>query len=310
MSFTLVEAAKRTNDVLQKGIIEKLYNDSPILTRLPFETVVGNGLTYNVETTMPNAEFYDVGDTIEESTGTVTQATAVLKRIIGNADIDNFVKATTAKDNNLETETIAAKVKAVQWAYMDCFYYGTSTATKKFNGLHTLIADTTYNTVHAGTDTGSALSCAKLDEAIDMVTGGPDMIVSSKKMRRLMTVYKRTIGDKFPADKDSFGQLVQMYGDIPWYVDEFMVDTETASSGAYSAKTGGANTSIFLLKFDPRPKALMGLQLGNINAYPIGELNDKDANRYRVKWYASLMLQNIRTCAKVDGIAVGSAVTA
>ncbi len=46
MALTLTEAAKLSNDVLLKGVIETLVKDSPILQKLPFIEIVGNGLTY------------------------------------------------------------------------------------------------------------------------------------------------------------------------------------------------------------------------------------------------------------------------
>ena len=79
MSLTLVEAAKYSNNVLQAGVIELFVRDDPILERLPFVTIMGNGLTYNVETTEPTVEFHNVNEVWQESTGTVTQATAVLR---------------------------------------------------------------------------------------------------------------------------------------------------------------------------------------------------------------------------------------
>jgi hypothetical protein len=63
MAMTLVEAAKLSNDVLKTGVIETIVKDSPILQKLPFMDIAGNGLTYNKENAMANIDFYDVGDT-------------------------------------------------------------------------------------------------------------------------------------------------------------------------------------------------------------------------------------------------------
>jgi len=53
MALDLIEAGKLSTDVLKKGIIETIIKDSPILQELPFITVLGNGLTYNQEETLP-----------------------------------------------------------------------------------------------------------------------------------------------------------------------------------------------------------------------------------------------------------------
>ncbi len=55
MALTLAEAAKLSNDVLLQGVIETIVKDSPVLQRLPFIEIVGNGLTYNREATAPSA---------------------------------------------------------------------------------------------------------------------------------------------------------------------------------------------------------------------------------------------------------------
>ena len=39
MSLTLAEAAKLSNDVLLKGVVETIIKDSPVLQRLPFQTL-------------------------------------------------------------------------------------------------------------------------------------------------------------------------------------------------------------------------------------------------------------------------------
>lgn len=46
MALTLAEASKLSNDILLQGVVETIVKDSPILQRLPFIEIVGNGLTY------------------------------------------------------------------------------------------------------------------------------------------------------------------------------------------------------------------------------------------------------------------------
>lgn len=63
MAMTKVEAAKLTNDLLLRGVIETIVKESALLSMLPFMEVTGTAVTYNREATMPAASFYDVGDT-------------------------------------------------------------------------------------------------------------------------------------------------------------------------------------------------------------------------------------------------------
>jgi len=54
MALTLAEASKLSNDMLLQGVVETIVKDSPILQRLPFIEIVGNGLTYNQVETIDN----------------------------------------------------------------------------------------------------------------------------------------------------------------------------------------------------------------------------------------------------------------
>jgi hypothetical protein len=54
MAMTLEEAAKLSNDMLLQGVVETIIKDSPVLQRLPFIEIVGNGLTYNQVATVDN----------------------------------------------------------------------------------------------------------------------------------------------------------------------------------------------------------------------------------------------------------------
>src|SRR5215217_911953 len=111
MAMTKVEAAKLTQDMMLRGVIETIVTESMILELLPFMEVTGTSVTYNREATLPAATFYDPGDTWTEATPTFTQVTAALKIMGGDADVDNFLQATYADPNDIEAEVIACTVR-------------------------------------------------------------------------------------------------------------------------------------------------------------------------------------------------------
>ncbi len=78
--------------------------------------VTGSALTYNQESTLGSAAFYNVGDVWTEDTPTFVQRTATLKIMGGDADVDNFLARTYASPNDLEATVIAAKAKATAFA--------------------------------------------------------------------------------------------------------------------------------------------------------------------------------------------------
>ena len=312
MALTLVEAAKLSNDVLQKGIIELFVRDDPILEKLGFIDILGNGLTYNVESTEAMAQFYSVGDTWVESTPEVTKATANLVILGGDADVDNFLMATRSNINDLKQEVIAAKVKAVKRKFMDAFYYGhTALEAKGFNGLHKLIESGVYNTHAIGTASGTekSLNLSELEEALDMVkVEKPQVIVMSKLMRRSINLYLRGVAGI--TYEDAANRRIQTLFGIPVAVSDYVRDTEnvlrqyTGAGGGWGYDSGVTDTdtatSIFILSFGP--KACQGIQQGAMSIEDLGSLETKDAHRFRIKWYASLMLQSILTCSKVTGV--------
>lgn len=128
MALTLAEAAKLSNDNLLIGVIETIIKESPILQRMPFVEIVGNGLTYNREATAPSAAFFDVGDTWTESTPTFTQINTQLKIMGGDADIDNFLIATRSNLQDLQASVVHLKAKAVQQLFEQTFITGDAAA--------------------------------------------------------------------------------------------------------------------------------------------------------------------------------------
>ena len=302
--WTLAEASKRSNDVLLKGIIETIIKESPILSRLPFETLKGTAHTYVRETTMPGAEWYSVGDTWVESSGTGTQYTASLKILGGDIDMDNFELKTLADASDLESENLEAKAKAVAHEFEDKFIYGNDTTnTKTFDGLHLLVdSGMVVHATAAGNGTGAALSMAKLDQMIDMVMPGrPDLLIMNRNIRRRIGQYYRDgSSNMLMTTRGADGIPLTSYGEIPIAINDFMGQGEALSTNSYSAKTGGATSSIFALKLGP--KLLHGYENGGIDKERIGKLESKDATRWRLKWYVSLALKSLYALAMVDGI--------
>ena len=292
MALTLAEAAKLSNDMLLQGVVETIVKESPILQRLPFIEIVGNGLTYNQEKTLPSVDFYDVGDTWVESTPTFEQKTANLKIMGGDADVDNFLKSTRSNIQDLEAAVVELKAKALRDKFEDTFIYGdVTTNPKQFDGLRKLI-DTTAasDQVIAMGDTGATLTLAKLDELIDAVKGGkPVMLLMSRRSRRKINALVRAVGGMIESDRDKWGNFVQFWDGVPIGVNDWILDTHVVGGGVETATTGGTCSTIYAIQFGEG--ALCGLTSpGHITAEPIGSLETKDATRTRVKWYVSLAL--------------------
>jgi hypothetical protein len=304
MALTLAEASKLSNDMLLQGVVETILKDSPILQRLPFVEIVGNGLTYNQEKTLPNIDFYDVGDTWVESTPTFEQKIANLKIMGGDADVDNFLKSTRSNVQDLEASVIELKAKALRDKFEDTFIYGDATTSpKQFDGLRKLI-DTAAasDQVIAMGATGATLTLAKLDELIDAVKGGkPDILLMSRRSRRKINALVRASGGMMDTDRDTWGNFVQLWDGIPISVNDWILDTHTLTDSVETGTTGGTCSTIYAIQLGEG--ALCGLTSpGFLQAEPIGSLENKDATRTRVKWYVSLALFSSVKAAALIGV--------
>ncbi|MAH47173.1 hypothetical protein CMI37_15200 [Candidatus Pacearchaeota archaeon] len=322
MSLTLVEGAKYSNDVLQRGVIEELVKGDPLLERMQFVDIVGNGLTYNTESTLSGADFYAVGDTWAESTSVVAQKTAVSRILGGDADVDSFLKATRSNVQDLMAEQITAKTKAIRRKFLDMAIYGDiDTDTKGFDGLHSLMTSLTLNTVTVATSSGTpvALPLLSAEEAKDLIKNGDaEVVMMTKKMRREINQYLNGVGGITKMDIQ--GSTVQTLFDVPVVVSDHLSDDEACDKD-YGTNQFGHNdadgvglgdddnaTSIFFLQF--APKAFTGVQTQPVTTERFSKLETKDAARVRIKWYVSVMLQSLISCSKVTGIDPAATVTA
>jgi hypothetical protein len=304
MALILEEAAKLSNDMLLQGVVETIVKDSPVLQRLPFIEIVGNGLTYNQEKTLPSIDFYDVGDTWAESTPTFEQITANLKIMGGDADVDNFLKSTRSNIQDLEAAVIELKAKALRDKFEEIFIYGDATNhPKEFDGIRLLIdTESAGDQVIAMGATGATLTLAKLDELIDAVKGGkPDMLLMSRRSRRKINALVRAAGGMTETDRDKWGNFVQLWDGVPIGVNDWILDTHAVSGSVETGTTGGTCSTIYAVQFGEG--ALCGLTSpGHLQAEPVGPLENKDASRTRVKWYVSLALFSSVKAAALIGV--------
>jgi len=292
MSINLVEAEKLSNDVLLQGVIETIVKDSPILQLLPFIQIVGNGLTYTRESALPTVDFYDVGDTWVESTPTFTKPTATLKILGGDADVDNYLKATRSNINDLEAAVIEQKSKALRHEFEKQFLYGNATTSpKQFDGIIKLIdTATASDQLIAAGASGATLTLTMLDELIDAIKGGkPDILLMSRRSRRKLQSLARAAGNNLEVGKGMLGEFIQLYNGIPVAVSDWVLDTHNVGSSLEDSYTTDADSTIYALQFGEG--ALCGISSpGMIQVERLGSLETKDASRTRIKWYVSLAL--------------------
>jgi HK97 family phage major capsid protein len=304
MALTLAEASKLSNDILVQGVVEMVVKDSPVLQRLPFIEITGNGLTYNIENTLPEISFYSVGEDWGESTPTFDQHTAALKILGGDADVDSFLKATRSNIQDLEAAVIELKAKALKHKFEEAFVYGDSSVDgKQFDGLRKLLGSpAAADQVISMGDSGATLTLDKLDELVDAIKGGkPDMLLMSRRSRRKINSLVRASGGMIETDRDSWGNFIHLWNGIPIGVNDWIKDTHILADGEETATSGGDCSTIYAVQFGE--DALCGLSSpGFIGVESVGALETKDATRTRVKWYCAIALFSSLKAAALIGV--------
>lgn len=304
---TIAEADKYARTVLLQGVVEEILDESPMFALLPFDTILGNSLTYNRENTLGGADFFNPGDIWAESTPTVTPVTATLKIAGGDADVDNFLKLTRSSEQDLQATMISMKSKAVVRRVENELIYGDvdDIDAKGFDGLHEILGVVTgsQDVVAGSTTTGGAGSFSKLDQMIDLIRPGrADALLMSRRSKRQIEKLARSQGwDLALSTPGGINKPISMYKDLPILINDFITDTEDVVDGGFGGKTGDDTSSIFGVKFGA--EGLHGIDGGQgLTVEDVGTLEMKDATRARIKWYLALVLMSTKALARYSGI--------
>ena len=296
MVLTLSESAKLSQDMLQRGVIETIVEESPMLRYMRWLQVEGNSFKYNQEATLGGASFFAVNSTWTEGTATFTQKTASLAILGGDADVDNFIQRTRSDIQDQRAIQTALKAKDVARKWEQTLVTGAvGTDPNSFDGIRTLVPAGQTNFPAAA---GGSLTLALLDELIDLVKGGkPDLLLMSKRTRRKLKSLLQTSAHYVESGTDQFGRQVMFYDGIPVEVSDFQPDNEPANNG-----TGNTFSSIYAITFS-ESDGLVGLTNGGLQVIDVGQLESKDGSRVRIRWYVGLALLRDSAIARMNGVA-------
>jgi hypothetical protein len=296
VALTLTESAKLSRDMLKRGVIETILEESPMLRALPFLDVEGNSFKYTQENALGGATFYGVNATWTEATATFTQKTASLAILGGDADVDNFIQRTRSDVHDQRAIQTALKAKDVARKWEQTLIAGdTATDANSFDGVKKLAP---AGQVMYPAAAGGSLTLALLDQLIDLVKGGkPDVLLMSKRTRRKLKSLLAASAHYVESGESSFGRQVLMYDGIPVLVSDFIPDNEAADNG-----TGNTFSSIYALQLSAAD-GLVGLTNGGLEVIDVGQLESKDASRVRVRWYVGLALLRDTAVARMNGVA-------
>ncbi|KAA0573491.1 major capsid protein [Azospirillum sp. Sh1] len=310
MPLMIEDAQHLSNNDLVRGVVEEIIDFDNLFSVLPFVKTEGKSYVYNREGTLATATWIvPNASVIPEDATTFQEVTVTLRILIGDVDVDNFLNSTMSDTNSQLAVQIAHKAKAIARKFSDALingdasksynlsdFGGTGTATNvEFDGLDRLTVPAM--TLSAGTN-GGALTFELLDQLIDKVKLGPDAFVFG---RRTIRDYKRLLRSVSRVSPEyirlSNGKDVLGYAGVPILLNDFVredltVGTSVDCSTVFAARMNEVDGVHGLYGGDN-----MGFSIQNI-----GQLQTKDAQRTRVRWYCAVALKGTKSLGKIVGI--------
>lgn len=314
MAITLTEAAKLSQNTLQRGVLETFVQTSPLLDRIPFMEIEGNAFAYNEEGTLPGIEFRAVNGSYTESTGTVNPKTESLVILGGDADVDTFIQKTRSNFNDQRAVQTAMKVKAASYKYQDTFINGdTAVDANSFDGLKKrLIGGQVISSPGAngspifGTNADTEAFWGAMDDLVSSVPGidgtNGAIYANSKLIGKIRSAGRRAGGVEVVRE-DLTGKRIVTWNGIP------VLDLGTTAAGAdilpltETKGTSNVTSSIYAVKFgeDEGDQAVTGLTNGGVDVRDLGEQQVKPAFRTRIEFFCGVGVFGGKAAARSTG---------
>lgn len=287
-TVTFAEAAKLTQNMLLRGIIETIVTVNPWYEMMPFTEIAGNALSFNRENAMGDSQFLGIGGTITaKNPATFTNVTASLTTIIGDAEVNGLIEATQSNMVDQRAVQVASKVKSVARKYQDTLINGDGTG-NTFQGLLSLVP--AGQKITSATN-GQNLSFDILDNLIDMVKdkdGQCDYIMMPSRTRRAYFALLRALGGAGINEVITLpsGRQIPVYRGVPLFVNDYIPTNQVQGSASNA-------TTVFAGTFDDGSgkhgiAGLVPMNNMGISVKDIGEKEDADESITRVKFYCGL----------------------
>jgi hypothetical protein len=308
-AVTLLEAAKCGNDVLKRGVVETLIQESPILEQIPQVPVQGNALVKHVEVSLPSPEFRNVNEGYNRSWGSDDQTFWGTTILGGEVFVDNYLVRVRGNVVDVKSRQYTKYAKAMARTYDKYFFDGTGTA-KDFKGLNALISEGFGQVRYAGDGAanGSALALSDLDLAFDDVRGqfSVDAILANRAHRRKITnlAYSTHSGYALvDVGDDKFGRKINMYNGVPIRIIGDDKDGNAILDFDETRGSSNVTSSLYLVAYDEDEgvTGLMGLG-GSFDVKDFGETEAAPGHLGRVEVYPGLAVFNEHAVVRVAGI--------
>lgn len=298
MPLLQVEAAKLSNNDLEAGVIEEIIDRDGLFSLLPFKETKGKAYVYNREKTLSEAQFLDPNEAVPEGGADYDEVVTKLRILAGDVDVDKFLDTTMDDTNDQTSEQISAKAKGLRRAFQRNLIIGNSgTNAKQFDGVDALCTSEGIETVIDAN--GAALTLSALDQLVDEVKNGVSVLMMRAGTLRAIRALWRAAGGNTGGDFQigNFGLTLPGHNGIPIIVNDFI-------PGNVAQGTSPNTCSIYAIKLDENEglHGLWGGRNAGIVVEDIGTVQNKDANRFRLKWYCGLALKSTQSMHALRGV--------
>jgi hypothetical protein len=298
MPLLRAEAEKLSNNTLVSGVIEEIIEKDELFALLPFMGINGKAYVYDRENSIGTADFLDINQAVGEDAATFTEVVSKLRVLAGDVDVDKFLQETMGDHNDQKAVQIAAKAKAVAKKFKQTVVTGDSGSNPlAFDGMKVLTV--AGQTIAAGAN-GAALTLSMLDELVDAVLTGADALVMRAGTIRAYRALLRATGgtDAAMIEIPNFGQPVLSHNGTPILRNDYLPGNEVKGS------SGAVCCSVYAVRLNEADglHGLWGGSQAGIRVEEIGTVQNKDAERIRVKWYCGLALKSSKSIARLEGV--------
>jgi hypothetical protein len=297
MPLLIEEADKLSQEDMERGVIEEIIEKDGMFALLPFTHVTDKTYTYVREGDLPDVAFMDPYEDFEESAATFVEVSSKLKVLGGDLLLDKFTTGTQSSMNDQVAIQIAKKAKAINRTFRNTLVNGDSSVNpKSFDGIKKLTPN--YQTLVAGAN-GAAVSPEMLDELLDAVKLGADVLMMRqgtwRAMRGIMRTFGGNTGDMIQIP--NFGHPVPAYNGIPVIINDYLTANEVQGAS-------NETCSIYALRLNEADgfHGIFGGGPAGVQLEHIGTSHTKDADKWRVKWYAGTALKATHSVARLKGI--------
>lgn len=299
MALTFAQAAAVEAAPVRRGALETAMQVSFVWDRLPFENIEGNSYAYDKDKVLPGTAFRTVNEAYVESTGVINQDVERLTILGGDADVDRFLEKTMQSSRGvLMADQVRMKLESVQATYVDAFFNGDVTVEPKgFDGLRKRLIGSQVIDSSAPANTEAFLD--ELDALFGAVAGGPDVVYGNSAQIAKLKSLGRKVGGAEYINSELTGKREFTWNGVPF------IDPGQHWSGRdiipVDATNGG---DFYAVKFASNfnQVGVMGITNGGLQAYSLGELQEKPAYRTRIDFYTGMVVQGGKAAARLRGV--------